>query len=151
MRRFGVYLRAEKHVSCRVVKLLCLPRQGGFFSIFLESQYPRSGFISGGTTFVPELETNDLAVDDLLPEETTAEVELLSSVCSLKADYFETTTGTRAVSDSFKSLLEQRRTGVQFIPASVSYHDGRRVDGIYWIAHHRNLNLHASEVEDFNK
>ncbi|OWR30369.1 hypothetical protein CDO73_10615 [Saccharibacillus sp. O23] len=102
---------------------------------FLESQYPRSGFISGGTIFVPELETNYLAVDDLLPEETRAEVELLSSVRRLKVDYFETTTGTRVVSDDFKSLLEQRSTGVQFIPASVSYHDGRTVDGSYWIAH----------------
>lgn len=36
----------------------------------LESQYPRSGFISGGTTFTPELDTNYMAVDGPLPRDT---------------------------------------------------------------------------------
>ncbi|NGZ76673.1 imm11 family protein [Saccharibacillus alkalitolerans] len=102
---------------------------------FLESQYPRSGFIGGETIFAPELNTNYSAIDDPLPEGTTAEVVLLSSVRSLKADYFETTTGTKIISDGFKTLLEQRRTGVQFIPAAVRCHDGRPAAKTYWVAH----------------
>ncbi|KAA8784406.1 hypothetical protein ABIE27_002496 [Paenibacillus sp. 4624] len=69
---------------------------------FLESQYPRTGFISGGTTFTPELHTNYSAIHYPLPDHTKAEVELLSSLRSLKVDYFETITGTRIVSDAFK-------------------------------------------------
>jgi hypothetical protein len=102
---------------------------------FLESQYPRRGFISGGTTFTPELDMNYLAIENPLPEGTTAEVELLSTVRSLNVDYFETITGTRAVSDDFKLLLEQTRTNTQFIPAAVCFHNGRPVEKNYWIAH----------------
>lgn len=101
----------------------------------LEPQYPRSGFISGGTTFIPELDTNYIAVDGPLPVDTKAEVELMSSVRSLKVDYFETVTGTRVVSDAFKALLEQTDTNVQFIPAVVRYHHGLPVERTYWIAH----------------
>lgn len=43
---------------------------------FLESQYPRTGFISGGTTFTPEMDTNYSAIDYPLPDDTKAEVEL---------------------------------------------------------------------------
>ncbi|MDT0122048.1 hypothetical protein Q9R46_05330 [Paenibacillus sp. RRE4] len=102
---------------------------------FLESQYPRSGFISGGTTFTPELDKNYIAVDYPLPDHTKAEVELLSSVRSLKVDYFETITGTRVVSDAFKTLLEETGSNVQSIPAVVRYHDDRPVEKTYWIAH----------------
>ncbi|MGV2881431.1 hypothetical protein V4D07_01900 [Paenibacillus taichungensis] len=76
---------------------------------FLESQYPRRGFISGGTTFTPELGMNYVAIENPLPEGTTAEVELLSTVRNLKVDYFETITGTRHVSDRFKALLEETK------------------------------------------
>ncbi|WP_145329321.1 imm11 family protein [Paenibacillus xylanexedens] len=102
---------------------------------FLESQYPRSGFISGGTTFTPELDKNYINVNYPLPDHTKAEVELLSSVRSLKVDYFETITGTRVVSDAFKTLLEETGSNVQFIPAIVRYHDDRPVEKTYWIAH----------------
>ncbi|OWA34983.1 hypothetical protein B9G55_14695 [Saccharibacillus sp. O16] len=119
---------------------------------FLESQYPRSGFISGGTTFIPPLTVNYLAMEDRLPEGTTAEVQLLSSVRRLKADYFETTTGTRVVSDRLKSLLEQHSTGVQFIPATVSHHDGRPVGGSFWIAHHlASLDVFDYEQSDYGR
>ncbi|MEJ8303919.1 imm11 family protein [Saccharibacillus sacchari] len=102
---------------------------------FLESQYPRSGFISGGTTFIPELDMNYSAIDYRLPNDTRAEVELLSSVRRLKADYFETVTGTRVVSDAFKKALEQTPNRIQFIPAVVRYANGRSVEREYWIAH----------------
>ncbi|WP_315793334.1 imm11 family protein [Paenibacillus sp. BIC5C1] len=103
---------------------------------FLESQYPRRGFISGGTTFTPKLGMNYLAIENPLPEGTTAEVELLSTVRNLKVDYFETITGTRHVSDRFKTLLEETKTNTQFIPTTVCYHDGRSVEKTYWTAHH---------------
>ncbi|RAW15213.1 hypothetical protein DC345_14410 [Paenibacillus taichungensis] len=103
---------------------------------FLESQYPRRGFISGGTTFTPKLDMNYLAIENPLPEGTTAEVELLSTVRNLKVDYFETITGTRHVSDRFKTLLEETKTNTQFIPTTVCYHDGRSVEKTYWTAHH---------------
>ncbi|PQP85165.1 hypothetical protein C0Q44_11950 [Paenibacillus sp. PCH8] len=102
---------------------------------FLESQYPRRGFISGGTTFTPQLDMNYLAIENPLPEGTTAEVELLSTVRNLKVDYFETITGTRLVSDRFKTLLEEAKTNAQFIPTTVCYHDGRSVEKTYWLAH----------------
>ena len=102
---------------------------------FLESQYPRTGFISGGTTFTPEMDTNYSAIDYPLPDDTKAEVELFSSVRSLKVDYFETVTGTRVVSNAFKTLLEETGTNVQFIPAVVRYHNDRPVEKTYWIAH----------------
>ncbi|MFB8375086.1 imm11 family protein [Paenibacillus taichungensis] len=102
---------------------------------FLESQYPRRGFISGGTTFTPELDMNYLAIENPLPEGTTAEVELLSTVRNLKVDYFETITGTRHVSDRFKALLEETNTNTQFIPTTVCYHDGRSIEKTYWTAH----------------
>ncbi|WP_434751874.1 imm11 family protein [Paenibacillus amylolyticus] len=76
-----------------------------------------------------------MAVDYPVPDHTKAEVELLSSVRSLKVDYFETITGTRVVSDAFKTLLEQFQSNVQFIPATVCYHDTRPVEKTYWIAH----------------
>ncbi|MBU5350728.1 imm11 family protein [Paenibacillus silvae] len=75
------------------------------------------------------------AVSDPLPDNIRAEVELLSSVRSLKVDYFETITRTRVVSDAFKTLLEPFKTNVQFIPAVVRYHDARPVEQTYWIAH----------------
>ncbi|MEK3777340.1 DUF1629 domain-containing protein [Paenibacillus sp. FSL K6-4396] len=114
---------------------------------FLESQYPRRGFISGGTIFTPQLEVNYLAVENRLPEGTTAEVELLSSVRNLNVDYFETITGTRHVSDRFKKLLEETKTNTQFIPTTVCYHDGRSVDQTYWIAHH----LDRLDVFDYER
>ncbi|WP_339789980.1 DUF1629 domain-containing protein [Paenibacillus sp. FSL R7-0313] len=102
---------------------------------FLESQYPRRGFISGGTTFTPQLDMNYLAIENPLPEGTTAEVELLPTVRDLNVDYFETITGTRHVSDRFKTLLEETKTNTQFIPTTVCYHDGRAVEKNYWTAH----------------
>ncbi|MBD8839249.1 MULTISPECIES: imm11 family protein [Paenibacillus] len=114
---------------------------------FLESQYPRRGFISGGTIFTPQLEVNYLAVENRLPEGTTAEVELLSSVRNLNVDYFETITGTRHVSDCFKKLLEEKQTNTQFIPTTVCYHDGRSVDQTYWTAHH----LDRLDVFDYER
>jgi hypothetical protein len=42
---------------------------------------------------------NYLAIENFLPEGTTAQVELQSTVRSLKVDYFEKITGTRVVSD----------------------------------------------------
>ncbi|MEO2257597.1 hypothetical protein ABGV43_11930 [Paenibacillus amylolyticus] len=80
---------------------------------FLESQYPRRGFISGGTIFTPQLDMNYVAVENPLPEGTTAEVVLLPSVRNMNVDYFETITGTRHVSDCFKKLLEEMKTNIQ--------------------------------------
>ncbi|WP_146217203.1 hypothetical protein [Paenibacillus taichungensis] len=71
---------------------------------------------------------NYLAVENSFPEGTTAEVELLSSVRNLNVDYFETITGTRHVSDRFKTLLEETKTNTQFIPTTVCYHDGRSIE-----------------------
>lgn len=105
---------------------------------FLESQYPRRGFISGGTIFTPQLDMNYLAIENPLPEGTKAEVELLSTVRNLNVDYFETITGTRHVSDRFKTLLEETKTNTQFIPTTVCYHDGRAVE--------KTIGLHISSI-----
>ena len=102
---------------------------------FLEFQYPRKGFISGGVAFTPELETNYSAITDPLPTGTKTLVTLTSSVRKLDVDLFYTTTLALVVSDKFKTILEKRKVGVQFIPALVFYQDGRPVEKEYWVAH----------------
>ncbi|WP_427052508.1 imm11 family protein [Paenibacillus sp. TC-CSREp1] len=87
------------------------------------------------------MDTNYLAVNEQLPDDTSADIELFSSVRRLKVDYFETITGTRVVSDAFKRLLEPFKTNVQFIPAVVRYHDARPVEQTYWLAHLECLGL----------
>lgn len=102
---------------------------------FLESQLPKSGYVDGRVTFVPEPETYYSQIHSRLPIDTIVEVLLDSSIRNLKNDYFHTTGGARIVSDAFKILLERQKTDIQFIPAALRYHNGRPVERIYWIAH----------------
>lgn len=101
----------------------------------LEYQYPRKGFISGGATFVPELNDYYHPTQTELPPHATAEVTLDANLRKMDVDFFYTGTRATVVSDSWKQLLEQWKVVAQFIPAQVYYHNNTPVSGTYWIAH----------------
>jgi len=101
---------------------------------FLEFQYPKKGFISGGAEFHPELKINYSAIDYDLPVNTKVEVILVPSVKKMDVDFFHTTTFALLVSDDFKVILEGKSKS-QFIPATVKYHNGSVVDKKYWVVH----------------
>ncbi len=101
---------------------------------FLEFQYPRKGFISGGVEFSPELDVNYSYIESNLPINTIAEVTLVSSVKKMDVDFFHTTSFALLVSDSLRLVLEEY-ISVQFIPTTVRYHNGEIVERKYWVIH----------------
>ncbi|HHL8295778.1 TPA: DUF1629 domain-containing protein [Escherichia coli] len=112
---------------------------------FLEFQYPRKGFISGGGGFTPVLKNYYCDITDDLPINTRAEIILYSSVRKMNVDFFHTTTSFLLVSDDFKKMLSNSNIG-QFIPSVVKYSDGSIVNKKYWVTH----NLRKIDCLDYN-
>ncbi|MFD1884878.1 imm11 family protein [Paenibacillus wenxiniae] len=101
----------------------------------LEFQYPPKGFISGGATFEPELDTYYDPFQTEVASDTIAEVILDSSVRNMNVDLFYTGTRALVVSDAFKRLLEEWNVTAQFVPTHVQYYNHVPVQATYWIVH----------------